>query len=172
MLPVINGPFYSPMRTSDWVKTCDYASWARLYDNVPLLTLLYPFHLLKCAIYDNKASGSGHISLDCDPSHPDMGSPLTQCDDDEELELSLALSSGPNWNQNVPLPTMLLQVINTSFDFEKPSNSKVMFNREDADTCFRIMEKLRASAEEAEVPSSFRELEIKVSLSFIIALLS
>ena len=101
-----------------------------------------------------------------------MGSPLTQCDDDEELELSLALSYGPNWNQNVPLLTTLLQVINTSFDFEKPSNSKVTFNREDANTRFRITEKLRASAEEAEVPSSFRELEIKVPLSFIIALLS
>jgi len=158
------------MPTSDWIKTCDYISWAGLYDNVSLATSLYSFHLLKRTIYETSAPGTlSNVDLDSDKSPFDT---LTQYDDEEELDLSLVLSSGPNWNHNVPLPPTPLQVINTSFDFEKPSNSKATFSREDATTCFKMTEELRALVEEAEVPSSFRELEIKVPLLFIITLLS
>jgi hypothetical protein len=161
------------MPTSDWIKTRDYISWAGLYDNISLATSLYPFHLLKRTIYETSAPGTlSNVDLDSDKSPFDTGSPLTQYDDEEELDLSLVLSSGPNWNHNVPLPPTLLQVINTSFDFEKPSNSKATFSREDATMRFKMTEELRALAEEAEVPSSFRELEIKVPLLFIITLLS
>ena len=107
----------------------------------------------------------------------DIGSPLTcydndsdEDDDDEALDLPPALSIGPNWNCNVPLPESTLQVINTSFDFENPCNIKVIFHREDAAAHFQITEKYRGLAVDAEVPSSFKELEIKVCLWIIVQL--
>ena len=91
-------------------------------------------------------------------------------EDDDQLDLPPALSTGPNWNHNVPLPKSMLKVINTSFDPEEPSNVKVIFNREDAVTRFQIMEKYQALATDAEVPSSFKELEVKVCLVIIVQL--
>ena len=91
-------------------------------------------------------------------------------EDENQLDLPLALSTGPNWNHNVPLPKSMLKVINTSFDPEEPSNVKVIFNREDAVTQFQIMEKYQALATDAEVPSSFKELKIKLRLVIIVQL--
>lgn len=160
---------------SDWIKTRDYASWVTLYDHIPSEVLRYPFHLLKRAIYQEPAPDNEPHELP-DSKISDIGSPLTRYDDDDDddedeaLDLPPALSIGPNWNRNVPLPESTLRVINTSFDFEKPCNIKVIFHREDAAARFQITEKYRGLAADAEVPSSFKELEIKVCLLIIVQL--
>lgn len=150
---------------SNWIKTRDYASWVALYDHIPSEVIRYPFHLLKCTIYQEHEP---HELPDSKIS--DIGSPLTGYDDDDIDNLPPALSIGPNWNHNVPLPESTLRVINTSFDFEKPCNIKVIFHREDTAAHFQIMEKYRGLAADAEVPSSFKELEIKVCLLIIVQL--
>jgi len=172
--------FFIKHHASDWIKTRDYASWAPLYDDISPETFRYPFHLLKRTIYTGSPSTGSLTAVNQHESphlhHGDnVGSPLSRYHDDEdddentELKLPPALSTGPNWNRNVPLPAML-KVINTSFDFEKPCNSRVTFNREDQEARFQITEEYRALAAEAEVPSSFEDLEKKVQLPFIVTL--
>lgn len=159
----------SNLPLSDWIKTRDYTSWATLYDHIPSEALRHPFHVLKRSIYQEPSSStSAFASINQPETHiSDIGSPLTDYESEEDqLEVPLdfppALSTGPNWNRNLPLPESMLQVINTSFDPDEPCNVKVVFNREDALTRFHITEKHRALAADAEVPSNFKELEIKV----------
>ena len=142
-----------------------------LYDHIPSEVIQYPFHLLKRAIYQEPAPDTKPHELP-DSKISDIGSPLTcyNNDNNDNDDLPPALSIGPNWNHNVPLPESTLRVINTSFDFKKPCNIKVIFHREEAAAHFQIIEKYRGLAVDAEVPSSFKELEIKVCLLIIVQL--
>ena len=107
---------------NDWIKTHDYASWAPLYDYIFLEALHYPFYLLKCSIYQELFS-TGSSTYINQPETPisDIGFSLMRYDSDEndnQLDFPPALSTGPNWNHNVPLPNVGIGLCNLSHSFQ------------------------------------------------------